>query len=125
MKITMVTHSMYPESIGGREKYVYYLANSLGKRGHEVRVFSCAQSGRSRTSHHKNFTTFYFPSVDIPLKTAKYRIPIMLLLKLLQDDSDVIHACIISQHLSARCQQESKKRDLSSQSTVIRPLKVL
>jgi len=92
MKITLVTHSMYPESIGGREKYVYYLADSLGKRGHKVKVFTCTPALHSRVRKYENFTVHYFPSIDIPLKNAKYRIPVMMALKLLQDDADIIHA---------------------------------
>jgi len=92
MKITLVTHSMYPESIGGREKYVYYLADALGKKGHEVKVFTCAPVFHSKIQEYENFNVYYFPSFDIPLQNAKYRIPLAMILKLLQDDSDVIHA---------------------------------
>jgi glycosyltransferase involved in cell wall biosynthesis len=92
MKMTFVTHSMYPESIGGREKYVYYLADALGKKGHEVKVFTCTPTLHSRVKKYDNFTVYYFPSFDIPLKGAKYRLPIGMLPYLLTDKSDVIHA---------------------------------
>jgi len=83
---------MYPDSIGGREKYVYHLADSLGKKGHEVKVFTCTASFHSKLRKHDNFTVYYLPSFDIPLKNARYRIPITMLPKLLFDDADVIHA---------------------------------
>lgn len=92
MRITLVTHSMYPESIGGREKYVYYLADALGKLGHEVKVFTCIRAFYSKVKKYQNFTVYYLPSFDIPLKQARYRIPIALSAKLLLDDSDVVHA---------------------------------
>lgn len=92
MKITFVTHSMYPESIGGREKYVYYLADALGERGHEVKVFTCTSGFHSIIKKYDNFSVHYYPSFDIPLKNARYRIPIGLSFKLMQDDADIIHA---------------------------------
>src|SRR3989338_6314780 len=91
MKITIVTHSIYPDSIGGREKYVYYLADVLGKRGHEVKVFTCSKGFASRVKKYKNFAVYYFPSLDIPLKEAVYRIPVLMLDKLLKDDADIFH----------------------------------
>jgi len=92
MKITLVTHSVYPESIGGREKYVYYLADALGKRGHDVKVLTCTSGLHARIKNYENFSVHYYPSFDIPLKNARYRIPIGMSLMLLQDDADVIHA---------------------------------
>jgi glycosyltransferase involved in cell wall biosynthesis len=83
---------MYPESIGGREKYVYYLADALGKRGHEVKVFTCTPTLHSKVKKYDNFTVYYFPSFDIPLKGAKYRLPLGMLPYLLTDKADVIHA---------------------------------
>lgn len=92
MRITLVTQSMYPDSIGGREKYVYYLADALGKRGHKVKVFTCMETFQTKIKKYKNFSVYYFPSFDIPLKPALYRIPVLMLAKLLNDDADVIHA---------------------------------
>ncbi|MBS3055136.1 MAG: glycosyltransferase family 4 protein [Candidatus Aenigmarchaeota archaeon] len=92
MKITLVTHSMYPDSIGGRERYVYYLADALGKKGHQVKVFTCTNSFHSKVKKYRNFTVYYFPSIDIPLKSALYRIPFAMVPRLLKDDSEIIHA---------------------------------
>lgn len=92
MKVILVTHSMYPESIGGREKYVYYLAEGLGKKGHNVSVFTCTPTIRSKVRKYDSFTVYYFPSLDIPLKSAKYRIPVGMVWKLLTNDADVVHA---------------------------------
>lgn len=110
MKITLVTHSMYPDSIGGREKYVYYLADALGRRGHVVKVFTCRGNFRSKVKKYKNFTVYYFPSIDIPLKPALYRIPVIMPLKLLRDDADVIHAHDIHHLTTFECALAARLR---------------
>ena len=92
MKVTLVTHSMYPDSIGGREKYVYYLADGLGKDGHEVKVLTCSSRFHPHVKKYANFTVYYYPSIDIPLKAAKYRIPVGMVWSLFKDDSDIVHA---------------------------------
>ncbi len=38
MKLLFLTDVLYPDSIGGANKYIYYLAKGLAKRGHEVFV---------------------------------------------------------------------------------------
>jgi len=111
MRITLITHSMYPASIGGREKYVYYLADALGKRGHQVKIFTCMETLYSKVKKYKNFTVYYFPSFDIPLKPALYRIPLALFNKLLREDCDVIHAHDLHHFTTVVCALVSKLKN--------------
>jgi len=94
MKISLVTHSFLPDSVGGRESYVYNLAEGLGRRGHEVKVFTCANGLFQRTylKSYDHFTAYYFPTFNLHLGIATYRISWAMCAGLVGDDADIIHA---------------------------------
>lgn len=93
MKIALVTHSFFPNSVGGRERYVYELADALSKTGNNIEVFTCSDnlfSGYNKKE--KLFTIRYFPTIRIHFPTGYYRIPPSMILRLLRTDADIIHA---------------------------------
>jgi len=94
MKIILITHSFFPYSIGGREKYVYDLAKALSEVGHEIEIFTCGNCLFKRYYKIENsgFVIHYFPRICIPLLVGYYRIPYTIFSKLLKTDADIIHA---------------------------------
>jgi glycosyltransferase involved in cell wall biosynthesis len=93
MKIALVTHSFLPNSIGGREKYIYDLARMLIEKGNEVKVFTCSDSILKKSFYTKNSLVIdYLPTLRFPLLEGIYRIPLMFFLRLLKKDFDLIHA---------------------------------
>lgn len=111
MKIVLVTHSFFPYSIGGREKYVYDLAKGLSKAGHEVEVFTCGDSlfKRYYKIEDSGFIVHYFPRFLIPLLVGYYRIPFTIFSRLLKTDADIIHAHDFHHFTSLICAVVSKK----------------
>jgi glycosyltransferase involved in cell wall biosynthesis len=94
MKIALVTHTFFPQSTGGREKYVYYLAKKLSEKNHKVEVFTSSDSLTKSYDEFKNsnLIVHYFPTFRFPISMGYYRINPTMLLKLLKTDVDVIHA---------------------------------
>lgn len=94
MKIALVTHTFFPQSTGGREKYVYYLAKKLIEKNHEVEVFTSSDSlTKSYTELiNTNLTVHYFPTFRFPISMGYYRINPTMLSALLKSDFDIIHA---------------------------------
>lgn len=94
MKITNVTHSFLPDSVGGRENYVYNLAEGLGRKGYEIEVLTCGNGllQKTHSTMYGHFTAYYFSSFNFPLKIATYRISLTMCARLLTDDTALIHA---------------------------------
>lgn len=93
MKIVLVTHSFFPNSVGGREKHVYDLANALSKAGHEVEIFTCSDSPFKKYTDIKNsFRIHYLQTIRLPFSVGYYRIPPSLFLELAKVKADIIHS---------------------------------
>jgi 1,4-alpha-glucan branching enzyme len=92
LKIALVTHTFFPSSVGGREKYVFYLAKNLAKKGHDVRVFTCSDRLKKLKEKKNGFETIYSKTIKIPSPGAKYRICFGMLRDLKKFDPDIIHA---------------------------------
>jgi glycosyltransferase involved in cell wall biosynthesis len=92
MKIALFTHSFFPRSIGGRERYVNDLAKFLSKKN-KVEIFTCSDSLFTyKLIKKRNLKIHYFPTIKVPLPSAYYRIPLFLLSKLLFENFDIYHA---------------------------------
>jgi glycosyltransferase involved in cell wall biosynthesis len=94
MKIALVTHTFFPQSVGGRENHVYYLGKTLSRKGHKVEVFTSSDSLLKRYSkfENSNMVIHYFPTIKLPVSMGYYRINPTMLFVLLKKDFDVIHA---------------------------------
>ncbi len=92
MRIALVTHTFFPESVGGREKYVFSLAKVLAKLGYTVCVFTCSDKlTKEKKIQQNGFKTVYLKTFKISVPGAKYRIPFGFSKKLKEFNPDIIH----------------------------------
>jgi len=95
MKIVQTPVRFYPY-IGGVENYVYNLSKNLVKMGHEVKVI-CANEVGGRMKNEKNSGVEIIEGIKVERlkyigKIANTNITPSLLIKLLKEDFDIIHA---------------------------------
>ena len=94
MRIALVTHTFFPQSVGGRENHVYHLGKTLSKKGHKVEIFTSSDSLLKKYSkiENSNLIVHYFPTVKVPMPTGYYRINPTMFFALLKINVDLIHA---------------------------------